>query len=113
MGFQLHPEQLVERLRLSLAHLIVGVVEGQNDAEMQLLAHPLEVGDILALPLSEFGGHETVVFLQSLDDRTWREVQLGQPAAIVFHLFDEFQRRGALCLATTRENPGRCAKGDG
>ena len=42
--FQLHAEQLVEGLCFGLADLIVGVVQRQDDAEMQLLAHPLEVG---------------------------------------------------------------------
>ena len=42
--FQLDPEQLVKRLCFGLADLIIGVVQRQDDAEMQLLAHPLEIG---------------------------------------------------------------------
>jgi hypothetical protein len=44
LSLQLNAEQLVERLRLRLADLVIGVVERQDDAKVELLANPLEIG---------------------------------------------------------------------
>ena len=47
-----------------------------------------------------------IVFLERFDDGAGRKIQLGQPAAVVFHLLDEFDRRLA-----TGENARGCTRG--
>ena len=47
---KLNAEQLVKRLCFGLADLVVGVVQRKNDAEMKLLAHPLEVSVLVGVP---------------------------------------------------------------
>ncbi len=91
--FQLDAEQLVEGLRFGLADLVIRVVQRQDDAEMQLLAHPLEVGVFVGEQLAQHGGEQPVILLQGFDDAAGRQIELGQAAAVVFHLLDEFQRR--------------------
>ncbi len=73
---------------------------------MQLLAHPLEVGVFVGKQLAQHRSQQPVIFLQGFDDTAGRQVQLGQAAAVVFHLLDELERglatgqnarRGAGC----------------
>ena len=42
-GLQLDTEQFVERLSFGLPDLVIRVIERQDDAEMELFPHPLEV----------------------------------------------------------------------
>ena len=88
----LHPEQLVKGLCFGFADLIVGVVQRENDAEVELFAHPLEIRVFIGQQLAQHGRQQTVIFLQRFDDAAGRQVQLGQTPAVVFHLLDELQR---------------------
>ena len=106
--FQLDAEQLVKRLRFGLADLVIGVVQSQDDAEVELLANP--AGNWRAssgISASSIGDKHQIVLFQRFQNRAGRQVQLGQTAAVVFHLLDEFERRMAL-----RQNPGGGAGGD-
>ena len=42
---------------------------------------------------SSVGRQQPVVLLQRFQNRAGRQIQLGQAAAVVLHLFDELQRR--------------------
>ena len=106
--FQLYPEQLIESLCFGLAHLVIGVVQRQDDAEMQLLAHPLEIRVFVGKQLAQHGSEQAVVRLQCFDDTAGGQIELGQAAAVVFHLLDEFQRRLA-----TGQNARGSARRDG
>ena len=90
---QFHPEQLIEGLCFGLADLIVGVVQREDDAEVKLLAHPLEVRVFVGKQLAEHGSEQTVVLLQRFHDAAGRKIQFSQTAAVVLHLLDELERR--------------------
>ena len=94
--FQLDSKKLVERLGLGLAHLIIGVVECENHAKVQLLAHPLKIRMLIGDQRFEHWAEQLIVFLQGLQDRAGRQVELSEPAAVVLHLFDEMQWGFAL-----------------
>ncbi len=72
--FQLHPEQLVKRLRFRLAHLVVGVVERQDHAEVKLLAHPLKVRVLIGNQSVEDWRQQAIVLLQRFENRAGRQV---------------------------------------
>ena len=103
---QLDAEQLVEGLRFRLADLIIGVVERQDDAEVKLLAHPLKIGVLVRNQRFERRRQQLVVLLQRFQNRAGRQIQLGQAAAVVFHLLDEFERRLAAAPECARPRPG-------
>ena len=90
--FQLDAEQLVKRLRFGLADLIIGVVQRQDDAEMELLADPLKIGVLVRHQRHQQRRQQPVVFLERFENRAGRQIQLGRAAAVVFHLLDELQR---------------------
>src|ERR1051326_5726694 len=69
---------------------------------MKLFANPLEIRVFVRQQLAQQWCQQPVVFLHRLDDAAGRQVQFGQSAAVVLHLFDELQRR-----LTARQNSRR------
>ena len=87
--------QAEEGLRLALAHLVESALDRQERGQIQLLARR-------RMPSFEFLFHEGAELAQGIVHLSWRQVHLGQPAAVVFHLFQElFQGPQA------RRGPGR------
>ena len=105
--FQLDAEQLVKRLRFRFADLIIGVVQRQNDAKMQLLADPLKVGVLVRQQRHQQRRQQLIVFLQRFQNRAGRQIQLGQTASVILHLLDEMQRSFPL-----RQNARRRSRRD-
>src|SRR5271169_5949435 len=61
LGLQLGVKQSVESLGFSLSHLIIGIVERQNDAELQLLASPAEILVFVRMRQNQDGIEHAVV----------------------------------------------------
>ena len=97
-GVHLGAQQAVEGLRLRFADLIVGVVDGEQGAELQLPPDAFE--RVSAQAAFEF----PVVSSQTVRDFPWRNVQLGQPPAVVGNLLEEIG--GQLACG---QQTGRCA----
>ena len=108
LGLQLDAEQLVKRLCFRFANLIIGVVERQDHAEVQLFANPLKIGVLVRNQRLECRRQDRIVLFQSFQNGAGRKIHLGQPPAVVFHLLDEFQRR-----MTARQHARGRARGDG
>src|SRR4029078_4389899 len=83
--FQLNAEQLVERLGFGLAELIIGVIQGQNDAEVKLFADPLEVVVFLRQQRDQQRRKQPVVFLEGFKNRAGRQIQLGDTGSDILH----------------------------
>ena len=92
--FQLNAKKFVKRRRFGLADLIVGVVQRQDDAKMQLLANPLEVGvfDPGSSDTSAAGMQQLVVLLQSLKDRAGRQTNFAKRRPLYSTVSIEMQR---------------------
>src|SRR5579859_7870872 len=60
---------------------------------MKLFAYPLQVGVFVGKQLAEHRCQQPIVFLQGFDDAGGWKIQLGQTAAVVFHLLDELEWR--------------------
>ena len=73
---------------------------------MELIANPLKVGVLVGSKRIERGRQQAIVLLQGFQDRAGRQIQLGQPAAVVLHLFDEFES-GQIVRQDPRCGPGR------
>ena len=60
---------------------------------MKLLADPLKIGVLIGNQGFEHRRKQTIVFLERLQNRAGRQIELGQTAAVVLHLLDELERR--------------------
>ena len=86
---KLYPEQLIKSLCFGLADLVIGVVQSQDDAEMQLFAYPLEVRILIGeAALRNIGVSRRSYSCKALHDGAGREIQLRQAPAVVFYLLD-------------------------
>ena len=54
----------------------------------------------------ERGRQQAIVLLQRFQNRAGRQIQLGQPASVVLHLFDELEGR-KVARQDPRRGPGR------
>ena len=72
---------------------------------MELIPNPLKIGMLIGNQCIERGRQQAIVLLQGFQDRAGRQIQLGQTAAVVLHLFDEL-KRGQI----VRQDP-RCGTG--
>ncbi len=107
LGLQFRARQVEEGLRFGFAHLIIRVVERQDDAELQLLARPAEILVFIRIRKHQDGIENAVVLAQRPQDVGWGHVQLGEAPATVLNQFKESVRRRAR-----RENAGRRAGRD-
>src|SRR5712671_3902925 len=104
---ELDTKQLIKRLGFGLPHLVIGIIQGQDDAEVELLADPLEVCVFLRQQRYQERRQQPVIFLERFKDGAGRQIQLGQAAAVILDLFDEMQGRFSL-----RKNARRSARRD-
>ena len=61
-------KQLIERLRFSLTHLIVGIVERKHDTKLQLFPHPSEIGSFSGRDLGKDRIEQIIKGGQRLND---------------------------------------------
>src|SRR5258706_5910481 len=92
LRFELRAKQVVKGLRLRFADLIKRVVEGENHAEVQLLACPVKIGVLLGKQLLQQGVKNRVVSAKRADDLARRDVQLSQTPSAVLYLLEEVRR---------------------
>jgi len=60
---------------------------------MKLIADPLKIGMLIGSKFRQRGRQKAIVLLQGFEDRAGRQIQLGQAASVIFHLFDELEGR--------------------
>ncbi len=75
--FQFHPEQFIEGLCFRFAHLVVGIVQSEDDTEVELLSDPLKVHVFAREHLSQERGQEVVVLLERGDDLAGGKIEFG------------------------------------
>src|SRR5436189_6340443 len=90
-AFQLNSKEIAVSLRLAFANLIVGVIQSEQHAEVQLFIRPSIFSRTLLTKAINQRQQDPIVFMQRLLDTAWGQVQFGQPPATVFHQFEEFE----------------------
>ena len=56
---------------------------------MKLFADPLEVGIFVGQQLAQHRRQQAVILLERFHNTAGRQIQLGEPPAIVLHLFNK------------------------
>ncbi len=75
---------------------------------MELFPHPLKIRVLIRNQRFERRTEQFIVFLERLQNRAGRKVQLGQPPAVILHLLDELER-----WLPVRQDARRRARRDG
>ena len=83
--FHLGVVQAEKSLRFALAHLVKGAIDRQQRGQLQLFARG-------CVPAFELRFHERAELAQGVVRLGRRHVHLGQPAAVVLHLFQELSQ---------------------
>ena len=94
LGLQLGMEQAVEGLGFGLTHLIIRVIQRQDDAELQLLAGPAEVFVLVGIGKDQDRIEDSIVFAQRAHDARRWHIQLGKTAAAVLDQLEEIVAGG-------------------
>lgn len=92
-GLQFGVKQSVESLSFCLSNLVIGIVQRQDDAELQLLAGPAEVLVFVGMRQNQDGIEHAVVLPQPTNDARRRDIQLGQAPSAILHHLEEICRR--------------------
>src|SRR5689334_13431777 len=102
LRLELGVKEAVERLGFGLAHLVVRVVQSQDDAELQLGASPSEILVFIRIRKHEDRVEDAVIFAERAHDAGRRHIELCQAASAVLDQLEEVVGGTALREDTSR-----------
>ena len=78
-------------LRFRFTHMVIRLIQRQDDAELQLFTHPAKIGEHLAGERFEVRLQQMIIFLHCPHYFRRRQIQFSQPLSGAAYRFKEMQ----------------------